>query len=392
MDLLPEQQVHGPCPCAQGPRVQWSPAQGSSAAGTRARARRWLAIVAATALAAAVPALSACTAPEPQESVGPLPITVEVNQSRDQYGKQAIQLLLTNVAGGPLTVAAAQLASPLFRGGIAWEPTAGGLELPPGQPKSLPARLPAPVCGRAITRNQPRQQRSGATVRYSETGQTGVREVAPVAVDPFGVLERNNMELCLAAEAAAVADIVLDRRLEVAPDPRTAVVRLVITPKERGGAGPGLGSLTIASIGGTTLIAEPAEGAWPRNVRIVRGAPRTELRLRIRPARCDPHAIAEDKVGTLLPLHVSAGGREGQLKIAAGTALRGQIYDFVTAACAQPLTALMVRALAAREGCLEFRQVEVDVPRHACSSGHVGGHQGLLQLGAQMAHLQGTSH
>ena len=93
--------------------------------------------------------------------------------------------------------------------------------------------------------------------------------------------------------------------------------------------------MTIASIAGTTLVAESAESPWPRNIRIVQGAPRIELRLRIRPARCDPHAVAEDKVGTLLPLNVSLGGREGQLKIAAGTALRGQIYDFVTSACAQ---------------------------------------------------------
>ncbi|MBT2550364.1 hypothetical protein J7I85_18995 [Arthrobacter sp. ISL-65] len=265
---------------------------------------------------------------------------MEVNQSRDQYGKQAIQLLLTNVSGGPLTVAAAQLASPLFQGDILWEPTGGSLELPPGQPKSLPARLPAPVCGRdqstaqQATAQQSVTQQPVATVRYSELGRAGLREVAPVAVDPFRVLERNNTELCLAAEAAAVADIVLDRRLEVAPDSRTAVVRLVIIPKEADGAGTDISSMTIASIDGTTLIAAPADEPWPRNVRIVQGAPRSELRLRIRPARCDPHAIAEDKVGTLLPLHVGVGEREGQLKIPAGTALRGQIYDFVTAACA----------------------------------------------------------
>ena len=291
-------------------------------------------------MATAIPPLAGCTAPEPQESAGPLPIAVEVNQSRDQYGKQAIQLLLTNISGGPLTVAAAQLATPLFQGDILWEPTGGSLELPPGQPKSLPARLPAPVCGRdrstaqQSTTHETTIQQPVATVRYSEPGRAGLREVAPVAVDPFGVLERNNRELCLAAEAATVADIVLDRSLEVAPDSRTAVVRLVITPKEAEGAGTDIRSMTIASIDGTTLIAAPADGPWPRNIRIMQGAPRSELRLRIRPARCDPHAIAEDKVGTLLPLRVGVGEREGQLKIRAGTALRGQIYDFVTAACA----------------------------------------------------------
>lgn len=313
----------------------------------RTGGRRRLASLAAAA-SATVLALAACTAPEPQGTPEALPITVEVNQSRDQYGKQAIQLLLTNVSDKPLTVAGARLASPLFKGVISWEPKGGGLELPPSQPKSLPAGLPAPVCDRSpSTTGQPT-----ASVRYSQPGQTGLREVAPVAADPFGVLERNNTELCLAEEAAAVADIVLDPRLEVAPDSRTAVVRLVITPTQTdgtqtdgtqtdgpdaGGAGPDVTgrSLTIESIDGTTLIAESAEEPWPRNVDIMQGGPRSELRLRIRPARCDPHAIAEDKVGTLLPLRVRAGERGGQLKIAAGTVLRGQIYDFVTAACAQ---------------------------------------------------------
>ncbi|MFF2314650.1 hypothetical protein ACFVTE_00070 [Arthrobacter sp. NPDC058097] len=295
---------------------------------------------------AAVPVLAACTAPEsrepgPQDSAEPPPVTVEVGQPRDQYGKQAIQLLLTNVSGSSLTVAAAQLASPLFQGDIQWEPSGGGLELPPGQPKSLPARLPAPVCGpgQSSTQQSPppgsTTQQPVATVKYSAAGQAGLREVAPVAADPFGVLERNNLELCLAADAAAVADIALDPRLEVAPDSRTAVVSLVITPKGTDGAGPDVRSMTIASIAGTTLIAEPADDPWPRNVRVTQGAPRSELHLRIRPARCDAHAIAEDKVGTLLPLHVNVGGREGQVKAAAGTALRGQIYDFVAAACAR---------------------------------------------------------
>ncbi|MFD8237495.1 hypothetical protein ACFV20_37220, partial [Streptomyces sp. NPDC059696] len=57
--------------------------------------------------------------------------------------------------------------------------------------------------------------------------------------------------------------------------------------------------------------------------------------LRIRPARCDPHAVAEDKVGTLLPLKVTVGKRNGLLKVAAPTELKGRIYDFVTAACSE---------------------------------------------------------
>ncbi|WP_457974593.1 hypothetical protein [Arthrobacter sp. D1-17] len=150
-----------------------------------------------------------------------------MNQSRDQYGKQAIQFLLINVSGGPLTVAGAQVTSPLFQGDILWDPTRGSFELLPGQPTSLPARLPAAACGDAALSSA---EQTIATVRYLVPGERDARAVRPLADDPFGVLERNNRELCLAADAAAVAAIVLDPRL-VAPDSRTAVIRLVITPK-----------------------------------------------------------------------------------------------------------------------------------------------------------------
>jgi hypothetical protein len=93
------------------------------------------------------------------------------------------------------------------------------------------------------------------------------------------------------------------------------------------------GTLTIDRIDGTTLLEEDPGAPWPRSVTVSTGGPGEELRLGIRPARCDPHAVAEDKVGTLLPLRVHTAGREGVLKIDAGPLLRGRIYDFVTAAC-----------------------------------------------------------
>jgi hypothetical protein len=117
----------------------------------------------------------------------------------------------------------------------------------------------------------------------------------------------------------------------VAADARTAVVRLTVTPREASAETPE--RLTIERIEGTTLLAEPPETPWPRGVVVVAGGAAAEYRLRIRPARCYPHAVAEDKVGTLLPLLVDVAGRKGTLKVAAGAALKGGIYDFVTAAC-----------------------------------------------------------
>ncbi|BCW60963.1 hypothetical protein [Arthrobacter sp. StoSoilB20] len=309
----------------------------------------WRSITVGMVFAVAVPLLAACDPAGPgsggSSSSGPGPggsstdgssaettgtnhgpITVEVNQSRDQYGKQAILLQLTNTTDLPLTVTRAQLRSTLFNGDISWEPSAGSLELPPHQPKSLPAVLPAATCEASESTSAELR----AQVTYSAPDKASVEEDTS-ASDPFGVLSRNAGELCLASEAAAVAGIVLDPELEVAADGRTAVVRLVITPTAPSTAGKGAERITIESIDETTLLAQSPEAPWPVNV-TVGGAPQ-EIPLTIRPARCDPHAVAEDKVGTLLPLRVTVGDRKGVLKIPASNDLRGRIYDFVTAAC-----------------------------------------------------------
>lgn len=278
---------------------------------------------------AALPLMSACestsTAPpaSPSESARG-PITAEVNQSRDQYGKQAILIQLTNATDTPLSVSGAELTSELFNGAIIWTPADGTLELPPHQPKSLPAKLPGAACA-----GQSQGATAMATVHYADAGGNDHQNTVE-AGDPFKVLERNSEELCLATAATAVATMVLAADLDIAADRKTAVVHLVVTPAAPAGEA---NTLTIESVDGTTLLAEEPTDPWPRNVTITTGSGLRMLPLRIRPARCDPHAVAEDKVGTLLPLRVAVGDRKGVLKIAASTELRGRIYDFVTAAC-----------------------------------------------------------
>lgn len=281
----------------------------------------------------AIPLLSGCTGPgatapaaeTPSSTAQQQPITVEVNQSRDQYGKQAIQIQLTNTSDAALTVSSAQLDSPLFQEDIVWRASEGGLVLPPNQPKSVPTALPAPAC------DTPKGATTDlkAKIDYAEAGKDPGQQTSN-ASDPFGVLPRNAGELCLAAQAADVATMVLDPKLEVAADGGTAVVRLLITPAADGGSHR---TLTIQGIDGTTLLAEADNQPWPRDVKIRQGTAPMELALGIRPARCDPHAVAEDKVGTLLPLRITVGDRGGLLKVAASIDLQGRIYDFVTAAC-----------------------------------------------------------
>ncbi len=259
------------------------------------------------------------------------PVTAEISQFRDNYSKQIIEIQLTNTTGHALTVLGAELTSPLFAAPIIWSARTGGIELPPGQPKSLPAPLPAPDCGSPAGPGATSGAAGDARVSLrlaTPEGAVPVPAMAP-ATDPFGVLARNNSELCLAREASAVATIALDPELEVAADGQTAVVRLLLQPRAAAGAG----ELVIDRIEETTLLAEASQAPWPRSVTVRAGGAPAQVRLGIRPSRCDPHAVAEDKVGTLLPLQVRVAGREGIVKIDAGSQLRARIYDFVTKAC-----------------------------------------------------------
>ena len=284
----------------------------------------------------------ASTAP-PTDTAPAGPVTAEISQFRDNYSKHIIEIQLTNTTDARLTVLSATLTSPLFAAAIEWPAPTGGIELPPGQAKSLPAPLPDPACGTpAQAQTGPATDSGGdagkavvslrmARPEGSPAAQAGA--TAPVA-DPFGVLARNNSELCLARAAAAVATIVLAPELDVAADGRTAVVHLLMTPRAASGpAAAGAGEMVIEGVDETTLLAEAAQRPWPHSVTLRAGEQPSEVLLGIRPARCDPHAVAEDKVGTLLPLRVSAAGRQGVLKIHAGDQLRARIYDFVTTSC-----------------------------------------------------------
>jgi len=261
------------------------------------------------------------------------PLTAEISQFRDNYSRQIIEIQLTNTTGEPVTVLAAGLRSPLFASRISWTAAAAGTELPPHQTKSLPARLPAAACpDQAPEQSRAGQPSAAVEVLLASAAGAPGKTVTTDAADPFGVLARNNGEMCVAQAAAAIADLRFGPALELSPDARTAFLHLLITPRNSA-TDPADRALTINSVGGTTLLEEDSSAPWPSGLRIGATGPARELRLGIRPARCDPHAVAEDKVGTLIPLHVSVAGREGVLKIDAGAQLRGRIYDFVTSAC-----------------------------------------------------------
>src|SRR4029453_3614857 len=223
-----------------------------------------------------------------------------------------IEIQLPNDSPEGVTVLSASVRDSRFGQEIHWVAQAGGTAIPPGQTKSLPAQLPEPRCpGRATTDS------SVATVLIAG------REPALIlpAPDPLKVSDLNNREMCLKQSVDRVARLELESSLDVRPDSTGAVMKLRVHTQG------GTGSFVIKSVLGTTLLTEDPALPWPTNLVVRASDPDGELALAVQPARCDAHAIAEDKVGTLIPLQVSVDGVQGTIKVAAGTELQGQVYD-----------------------------------------------------------------
>ncbi|UVJ37754.1 hypothetical protein [Arthrobacter sp. CJ23] len=295
--------------------------------GRRRRAAAVGHCIAVMMLAAVLPTSCASDGtgtPSPDTTPAVPGLTGQINQSRDNYATHVIELQLSNTGMRPVTVVSAVLDSPAFNGPAVWSSSTDGTEIPPGLAKSLPAQLPAAVCSASEPKPQPAAQ---MTVQLR-----GTPDLIQLPVtDPFGVLDRNHAELCLDRNMADVVRLSWLPVLHADAAAGTAVLQLSLEPV----GGPG--SVTIESIGETTLLAADPARQWPRNVTVRGIDPPSRLELHIRPARCDPHAVAEDKVGTLIPFHVSLNGSgsrsSGTVKVAAPAALRGDILDFVTAAC-----------------------------------------------------------
>lgn len=281
------------------------------------RRRRAAAVVLVGPLCIAAASVAGCSATSgPQATTPGSALTVQLSQFRDNYSTHIIEIQFSNPGPDTITVVRAALRTASFDGTIGWSSSADGTAIPPGQTKSLPLQLPSATCPPGS---------SESTVDYLLAGSDRVH--SQTVTDPFGVLARNNSELCLERGASEVASLELLPTLD--PGPGKGHATMTITVKPRGGTG----SMTIESIGETTLLAGVPGNQWPHDV-VIHGTDKdSTLSLPIRPARCDPHAVAEDKVGTLMPLHVTVDGVAGTIKVAAGNALRGSIYDFVTKSC-----------------------------------------------------------
>ena len=284
---------------------------GDPPATRRAGALRSLVVAAATA------ALVAC-APTPASP--PEHVTVSVQQDRLDIARGRMTIDVHNDGAAPLRVTAIAYADPRWGAVVDWS---GLLEVPAGRARSLGVELLPPVCGGAPST-------AGGRAHLVFETDRGTASADYAVDDPFGFVPRAVQQGCFASRLAQTAEITL-ADVVAATRGGGSVAALTVRIANHGSR-----AVRLDTVKSTTLL-QPAEGGWLWNPALTVDAGQTSaVELDAVPARCDMHAIAEDKVGTRFDATVSVLSDpvdSGTVTLVATGEQRARLYDVVASTC-----------------------------------------------------------
>jgi len=187
----------------------------------------------------------------------------------------------------------------------------------------LDLELPPATCGTG----------SDAAVRLTYRLDDGPELVSSTtATDRYGAIALFLDRDCAAERLAQAADLVVGEH-RVVGEGRASVFELPVTLRPTGArddvAFVGFGDTVLFQAVGDTPVFPTAAP-----VALIGERP-VELLLRLVPGRCDPHALAEDKVGTLIFVHVTGPDlpEAAHSYLPISDEARGDLRDFFTSHC-----------------------------------------------------------
>ena len=278
-------------------------------------------------VAVALLLLSGCAAsPPPPPRPPQAEVSVAIYQTRPDMAERRLELSVTNESSEVMTISRASFTSGQFASSVDWQKDS--TRVLPGVAVDLPVLLADPACG-----DEPVE--ASVELEYA-IGDGPVQTVSLTPVDKFDRMEQLRVEDCIGVSLAEHVT------LELSTLPRTvmshgrivAELDLTLTPT----GAPG--SARVSAVLSTVLLAvtDPATGATPASVPLdivvdTESQPST-VTLEIIPSRCDPHAVAEDKRGTVFPFTVTTSdGAEGTAFVAATPEVKAALFSFVGEAC-----------------------------------------------------------
>ncbi|WP_285025645.1 hypothetical protein [Plantibacter sp. ME-Dv--P-122b] len=301
--------------------------------GTRHRGdeRRALGSRVIASCVAVVIALSGCTTagppvPRATRAASADDLVIEFRQNRDQVASDAAIVRIGNGGDHDITIVGLELSGSAFTAPTVRDRSS---TIRAGQTTDLAVELPPIDCDARDGDVQVDLQ-----LRLDDGSVLTASELS----DPTNALQRIHTATCTVAAVQRIAEVaaVPGIRLEGAGATTVAVLTISVVPT----GAPG--RLLLVALRSTVLL-QPAPSdiggappeAWPLSLTVDPASGPQSIELRIVPTRCDPHALAEDKVGTLFPLVVRIDdGPETVMTLPLGAGTAEALKDAVRARCA----------------------------------------------------------
>ncbi|GAA1908591.1 hypothetical protein GCM10009737_07010 [Nocardioides lentus] len=241
-------------------------------------------------------------------------VTAYVGQSSTDAAMGRMQVYVENGTGAEIDPDAVRYLDPRLGG-----PRPGDRlrAIPAGSARGYLVALPQrPACGGG-------RDVSGRVVLDVDGTRTSVQ-----VVDPTGVVRRH---VALRCDAAATDRLATMRWLAPEVDGRgaSATAFLVLALQPTGESG----RLRVDRVNGTPVLAPVGSDVWRPAVEVAgTGAPR-ELRLPVRPRRCDPHAFQESGGATAMRMRLHVDGRPGEIVLRMDTSVAAAVIDHALDVC-----------------------------------------------------------
>lgn len=252
----------------------------------------------------------------------PAGVSVEFRQTRADVALRQAAVSVHNGTDEPLVVADVSVADPRFAAPAA-RVVDRASRIAPGASVDVRVQLAEVAC------DVPDEAAATVTLDY-RWGDADVEAVATAPiVDAVPFVAALHANECLQAEAERSARVAFGR-FTPSPPGEPARLEMVVTPTA------GTGALRIVGIRETNLLTTPdvADSVHPLDIDQT-GPDRSAVTvdLPILPARCDAHAVQEDKRGTVFRVLVEVDGRAGSFDLAATPELRGEILGWIAEWC-----------------------------------------------------------
>ncbi|MFK4805783.1 hypothetical protein ACI3KX_07945 [Microbacterium sp. ZW CA_36] len=286
-------------------------------------------IAAAAAIAVALGLVGCSPSPTVATTAAPVPtlpagVTVELAQLRADVAPRQAQLRVRNGSDAAITVGEVRVEDPRLDGPATRVVPDRVSTIPAGGSVDIRVQLPPVAC------STPDDGDSDAVLEL--VGESGSAEVTASAPDALGFLAPLHARECLQERMADAATLAFTGFRPSAPG-EPATLELTVTPT-------GTGAGTVVGLERTNLLdfaGTPAEDeVFPLDIDVSAAAAEAEpvvVEIPLVPFRCDPHAVQEDKRGTIFDVRIELQGEPGEFELFVGDELRGRILTWVAGWC-----------------------------------------------------------